>query len=40
MIVDDAGDVILLFVEENALKGVDDQLVGIGVVGAKDGVAK
>ena len=40
VVVDGAGNVVLLLVEENAFKGVNVQLVGICVVSAKDGVTK
>ena len=40
IIVNDAGYVVLLLVEENAFKRVYVQLVGICVIGAENGVAQ
>ncbi len=40
MVVNGAGNVVFLFVEEQTVKGVDVQFVGIGVVGIKNGVTK
>ena len=40
MVVNGAGNVILLLVEENALKSVDVQFVWIGVVGIENSVTK
>ena len=40
MVVNGAGNVVFLFVEEQTVKGVDVQFVGIGVVGIENGVTK
>ncbi len=40
VIVDGARDVVFLFVEEQTVKGIDVQFVGIGVVSIENGVTK
>ena len=40
MIVDGAGNVVLLLVEENSFESVNAQFVGICVAGTENGVTK